>query len=168
MGRMLLFAGALFALWGCGGSSGYGTTATSNPSPTPTPTAAGRVITISGMAFSPVKLQVAPGETVTVEDRDSVPHTVTSETTPGAFTPGAVAGVSFDVSLAGAGASASFVIPAAAPVGTVIPYYCRVHTSTMATPTGEIEVVASPSSGQDGGAAPQDGGTTPVAPMPGY
>ncbi|HZZ85494.1 MAG TPA: plastocyanin/azurin family copper-binding protein [Anaeromyxobacteraceae bacterium] len=102
------------------------------------------MITISGLAFSPLKLQVQPGDTVTVQNKDAMQHTVTSEAAPNAFTHSAVAGVSFDTGFFTG--TATFTIPASAPVGTVIPYYCRNHTSTMATPTGEIDVVASVSS----------------------
>ncbi|BDG07299.1 cupredoxin domain-containing protein [Anaeromyxobacter paludicola] len=158
-----ILAGAVFALSGCGGSSG--TTANSSPTPTPTPTtAAGRVIGISGMAFSPLQLQVTPGETVTVQNHDPMEHTVTSEATSGAFVPGAVGGVSFDVTVP-PNASATFTIPANAAVGTKLPYYCRIHTSTMATPNGEIDVVATAAS------TPTDGGTAPPPPpptIPGY
>ncbi|HEY3359326.1 MAG TPA: hypothetical protein VGQ83_39115 [Polyangia bacterium] len=99
---------------------------------------AGAEIVISNFAFSPLDLQVAPGTTVTVRNEDASPHSVTSESAPGQYTPGAVAGVSFDTG-AFTG-TRSFTIPATATSGTVIPYYCSVHTQSMATPTGTITI----------------------------
>ncbi|WP_242357005.1 MULTISPECIES: plastocyanin/azurin family copper-binding protein [Anaeromyxobacter] len=115
------------------------TPGTTTPSANPT---AQNEITIKGMAFSPLKLEVAPGATVTVRNLDSMPHSVTSESTAGAFRPGAASGVSFDTgSFTG---ERTFTIPANAPVGATIPYYCSVHLGTMATPNGEIVVTATP------------------------
>ncbi len=118
------------------------------------------VLTISNLAFSPLSMQVAPGAVVTVRNLDGMPHSVTSEASPSAFRPAAVAGIQFDTG-AFTG-EASFTIPAGAAVGTVIPYYCRVHTSTMATPNGQIEVVAAAPSAQPTPAP------TPAMPSTGY
>ncbi len=113
---------------------------------------AGFYISISGMAFSPLNLAVPPGGTVTVLNRDSMAHSVTSEAAAGTFTPGAVAGVSFDTRpFTG---TASFTIPSTAAPGTVIPYYCSTHLGTMATPTGTLTVTA----GAEPGPAPGGGG----------
>ena len=131
MPRHLLIAGvALAALaYGCGGSS--------NTTQLP----AGYNITISNLSFSPLNLAVPPGATVTVINRDAMAHTVTSEASAGAYTPGGVGGVSFDTGeFTG---QKSFTIPTSAIEGTVIPYYCKVHTSTMSTPTGTITIQAS-------------------------
>jgi hypothetical protein len=69
-----------------------------------------------------------------------VPHSVTSEAAPGEFVPGSVGGVAFDTgAFTGDGA---FTIPANAPPGTVIPYYCTVHKGAMTTPDGELRIVA--------------------------
>jgi plastocyanin len=87
------------------------------------------VITISNFTFSPENLEVAPGTTVRVVNNDSAPHSVTSQATEGAFTPGAVSGVSFDTG-AFTG-ERTFTVSASAPSGTVVPYYCTVHTSGM-------------------------------------
>ncbi len=143
--RRLMLAGSIACAaitGGCGGSS-----SSSLP--------AGFYITISGMAFSPTNLAVPPGATVTVLNRDSIAHTVTSEATSGAYTPGSVGGVSFDTGQFTG--QKSFTIPSTATEGTVIPYYCKVHTSTMATPNGTITIQASaqpgpaPSTGSSGG-----------------
>lgn len=96
-------------------------------------------ISIQNFTFSPLNLTVMPGQTVNVVNMDgSMPHSVTSEATAGAFTPGAVNGVSFDTG-AFTG-TASFVIPPNAPHGTVIPFYCTVHRQAMRTPNGTITV----------------------------
>lgn len=99
------------------------------------------MIDIQNFAFSPANLDVPAGSTVTVTNADAVPHTVTSQSAPGAFTPGGVAGVSFDTGSIAGGASGTFTIPAGAPVGTVVPYYCTVHLGGMAN-AGQITVTA--------------------------
>ncbi|HET8538992.1 MAG TPA: hypothetical protein VFL83_03870 [Anaeromyxobacter sp.] len=98
-------------------------------------------IVIAGHTFAPASLEVPPGATVAVRNLDSAPHSVTSERAPGAFEPGAVAGVSFDTGTFGAGERA-FTIPAGAAPGTVIPYYCATHRGAMRTPDGELRIVA--------------------------
>lgn len=83
-------AGAV--LTACGSSSGGGgsTTGSSGGSSTGSSSGAAATITISGFAYgSPVT--VAPGATVTVDNNDSVEHTVTS-TTAGTFDTGSVTG----------------------------------------------------------------------------
>ena len=141
----------------CGGAYNSNTTPTGGgvpPANTPQPTGGpvttnavpGNLITISGLAFDPPSLQVTPGTVVTVRNLDGMPHSVTSEASVNAFRFGAVAGISFDT-----GAfmgDKTFTIPTTATAGTVVPYFCTVHTSTMATPNGQIEVVAA-------GATPQ-------------
>jgi plastocyanin len=170
----LTLAGVLAA---CGGSSSNPmaptptTTVTPTPTPTATPTAAA-TITIQAFTWMPQNLEVAPGTTVTVVNKDNTQHSVTSEATPGAFTPGAVNGVQFDSGAFGTG-TRTFTIPANAPVGTVIPYYCTVHLSNMvnmptitivagaaaATPTPTPTPASTPTS------APT---TTTPSTMPGY
>jgi plastocyanin len=100
----------------------------------------GYYISISNRAFSPANLAAPPGATVTVINNDAMLHSVTSETTSGAFTHGAVAGVSFDTGAFMGPGVRSFVIPSTAPGGTAVPYYCSVHTSTMATPNATLTV----------------------------
>ena len=115
--------------------------------------ASGFRIVISGNRFAPLRLEVSPGATVSVRNMDSMPHSVTSQSAPGTFRPGAVAGISFDTG-AFVG-ERSIVIPATAAVGTEIPYYCSTHLGTMTTPNGTIVVAAAPSNpampGQTGG-----------------
>jgi len=100
-------------------------------------------VTIANFAFSPANLSVPAGATVTVTNLDGESHTVTSESAPGTFTPGAVNGVSFDTGPIPPGGTATFTIPANAPPGTVIPYFCTLHLQTMAN-TGLITVIGSP------------------------
>ncbi|BDG03186.1 plastocyanin/azurin family copper-binding protein [Anaeromyxobacter oryzae] len=146
---------ALAAIVAAGVSAGCGGSSSSNPRPS-TSRPPGYYITIFGMAFSPVNLDVPPGATVTVVNQDGISHSVTSEDRAGAFVPGGVAGVSFDTGLFTT--EKSFTLPANAPEGTVVPYYCRVHTSTMATPTGTVTVKTGAPAGP-GPAAPGGGGS---------
>jgi plastocyanin len=124
---------------GCGGSN-------SSSSSAP-----GFFITISNLSFSPLSLRAPPGATVTVINNDSMAHSVTSQATSGSFTPGAVAGISFDTG-AFTG-QRTFTLPSSAANGTVIPYFCTVHRNTMATPNGQITIdsTAVPSSPPGGG-----------------
>lgn len=115
--------------------------------------APGYYITVSNMTFSPLNLNVPPGATVNV--LASAEHSVTSQATAGAFTPGAVAGISFDTGVFVG--QRSFPIPSSAADGTVIPYYCSNHLGTMVTPNGTITVRAGtapsppPGDGKGGG-----------------
>jgi plastocyanin len=95
---------------------------------------------ISGYTFSPSELTVDPGTVITVTNSDSIPHTVTSESADDAFTPGAVDGVSFDTGTLGGHASTTITIPETAASGTVIPFYCGIHTSMMSPANGHITV----------------------------
>lgn len=116
---------------------------------------AGAFIVITNLAYSPVELTVDAGTLIGITNNDGMEHTVTSEAADNAFTPSAVGGVSFDVTVpaatsggggpygGGGGASpgtASFTIPASAASGTVIPFYCNIHKGTMATPNGHITI----------------------------
>jgi plastocyanin len=88
------------------------------------------LITIQNFMFSPANLNVPRGATVTVRNLDSVGHSVTSESMPNAFTPGGVAGVMFDTGIFSSG-DRTFTVPATAPAGTVVPYYCVPHGAAM-------------------------------------
>ena len=77
---------------------------------------------------------------ITVTNSDGFPHTVTSEAADDDFSPGAVNGVSFDTGFLGGGASIQLTIPADAPSGTVIPFYCQVHTTMMNPANGHVTV----------------------------
>ncbi len=131
LGQVLALAGTISVLASCGGSSSGGGGSVNNGSP-------GFYITIRGMAFSPAQLAVPPGGTVTVVNQDAMPHSVTSEASPGSFTKAAVSGVEFDTGAFQG--QTTFPIPANAPNGTMIPYFCTVHKGAMATPDAWIKV----------------------------
>lgn len=106
-----------------------------------TPDAGAEVtISISGYTFSPASLSVDPGTTITVENNDSAPHTVTSESADNDFTAGAVNGISFDTGTVPAGGTQTITIPSNAQSGTTIPYFCGFHTNMMTPPNGHITV----------------------------
>lgn len=109
----------------------------------PTSTGTTSLIIISSFRYIPQDLTVPPGATIVVENEDAAPHSLTSEASAGAFTPGAVAGVSFDT---GEFSNAMTIvqIPSGAPDGTVVPFYCTVHKAAMNTPEGSITIRASP------------------------
>jgi len=106
----------------CGGSSSSG-----NP-----------VVTISGMAFSPTVLSAVPGATITVDNKDALDHTFTSEAAQNDYTPGSAGNVTFDT---GPFTGVKMItLPTNAVVGTNVWFYCKIHTTTMNQ--GYIHVVA--------------------------
>ncbi|HWE56443.1 MAG TPA: cupredoxin domain-containing protein [Acidimicrobiales bacterium] len=86
----------------------------------PTGSAGGNTIVIKNFAFSPQKITVAPGATVTVHNEDGATHTVTGN--GGAFDTGNISG----------GATKTFTAPTkAGSYG----YICNIHqymTGTLA------------------------------------
>lgn len=88
-------------------------------------------IVIEQFAYVPARLDIPAGETLWIVNRDVEKHSVTSETKAGDFVAGAVGGVQFDSGMVNPDATASLTLSASAPVGTVIPYFCTVHKSTM-------------------------------------
>lgn len=90
----------------------------------------------SGLRFATPSLVVAAGASVTIENQDSLPHTVTSEAAPNAFTPSG----DFDTGPIAAGKTATITIPATATSGTVFYYYCSIHASLMSPANGTITV----------------------------
>lgn len=97
------------------------------------------VITIQGLEFTPLHVVAAPGATVTVRNLDGIAHSLTSEAAMGNYAAGAVNGVSFDTGLFSSG-DQTLAIPASAPPGTVVPFFCRFHLAMM--PQGTITVQA--------------------------
>ncbi len=89
----------------------------------------------SGYRFATPALVVPAGATVLIKNEDGVPHTVTSEAAPGAFSPSGA----FDTGLIPAGRTATITIPAAVP-GTVYYYYCSIHLNLMVPADGMITV----------------------------
>ena len=128
----------------CGGSSD--TPASASPSasasdvtPTPTPTTSkgddtstGTQVAIADMAFSPAKIEVKAGTTVTWTNSDSVPHTVTSTKTDDVDS--ATSGL-FDSGTLQSGETFSYTFKQAGDY----PYECTIHAS-MASMHGKIEV----------------------------
>jgi plastocyanin len=141
----------------CGGSSN---TSSPGAAPAPAPQGPGFFITISNSTFSPSTLRVPPGGTVTVVNTDATLHSVTSESSMNAFTPGAVSGVQFDTGAFSG--TMSFTLPMSAPSGTVVPFYCTVHLQTMSPPNGSITIDPTATAST----APVTP-VTPVAPMGG-
>jgi plastocyanin len=117
---------------------GLAAAACNTPAPPPPP-ANGFVIVIDHLAFTPATLSVPPGATVQVLNEDAVPHSVTSEVAAGAYASGAVNGVAFDTGEFTASVR-TFTIPADAPDGTVIPFFCLVHGPGMTPPDGSVTV----------------------------
>jgi plastocyanin len=119
---------------GHGGVGGAGTDAGADSGVSATAT----VVTIQSFMYAPLNFTVAPGATITVQNNDSVPHSLTSEAAMNNFTLGAVNGVMFDTGIIPAGGTAMITIPATATSGTMIPYFCKVHTSAM--PQGMLTI----------------------------
>lgn len=115
---ILTMALASLLLGACGGSNSSGGGGST-----------GLQITISNLTYSPAALGVPQGGTVTVVNNDAVQHSVTSEATQGSYTLGGVAGVSFDTGLFSG--TKTFVIPANAPVGTKVWFFCSNHKAMM-------------------------------------
>jgi hypothetical protein len=127
-------------------------------STTGTPTPSGFVITIAGFRYTPLNFSVPPGATIVVQNNDAgMLHSVTSEATIGAYTPGGVNGIAFDTG-AFEGGTRSIQIPANAATGTVVPFYCTAHLTTMVTPNGTITI--------DPNAVPGSTTTPTPTPMP--
>jgi plastocyanin len=106
-----------------------------------TPDAGGNVvtITISGFAYSPASVNVAPGSTIRFVNNDSTAHTATTEAAADDFTPGGAGNVQFDSStIAAGGNSGDIPIPANAVSGTTVHYYCNIHKGAMAQ--GELVI----------------------------
>ena len=116
---LLCLVGAAMVLAACssGGSTASSSTQTGSGS---SAGGGGKAITINNFAFSPSGITVAPGATVTVTNRDSVAHTVTS--TSGGFDTGDIQ----------AGQSKTFTAPNKA--GTY-PYICTIHQYMTGTLT---------------------------------
>jgi plastocyanin len=127
--RSVALWGAIACLGACSSSNGSSSTSGSD------------TITIQNMTFSPAELEVVPGATVTVQNEDSVSHSVTSEASMNAYVAGAVDGISFDTGAFPMGTK-TFTIPTTAKVGTTIPFFCSVHRSAM--PQGTIVIKAPP------------------------
>jgi hypothetical protein len=83
-----------------------------------TPT--GFAILIARLSYYPLNFSVRPGATIVVLNDDGMLHSLTSEASVGAYTPGSVNGIAFDTGAFASGTRA-IQIPANAAAGTVIP-----------------------------------------------
>jgi plastocyanin len=106
-------AGLALTLAACSsGSSSAPATSVATSAPSGGTTSGKTTIIIKGFAFSPNKITVAPGATVTVTNRDMTTHTLTA--TKGGFDTGSV----------GPGQTKTFTAPK--KPGTY-PYICSIH-----------------------------------------
>lgn len=116
---ILLLSSALL-LSAC--SYGYGTTP---PSPSQAPSAPAAQnqgsgsLTISNFAFSPSSQIVKAGQSISVTNNDSVPHTVTSDD-----------GTSFNTNTINPGTTATFTAPEKAGTYT---FHCNIHKTMTGT-----------------------------------
>ena len=110
---------------------------------TPKPEPVTVKVNLSGLAFSPATVNVPVGATVIWTNKDSVPHTVTSNT--GAFGSQTLS----------SGSTFSFTFTQA---GT-FQYHCNIHPSM----TGKIIVGAGTTTPSGGSTTPSGGTTTPPA-----
>jgi plastocyanin len=125
--RLLARAGALLSLpmaaAGCSSGSG-GAKSGSAPAATAATGggAGGTSVVIQNFAFQPPSLTVPAGATVTVVNKDSVTHTLSSTASPSAFDTGDIA----------SGTTTTFKAPAKAGA---YPYICKIHTFMHGTLT---------------------------------
>jgi plastocyanin len=113
---LLAVAACVFALAACGDDDG---TNDATSTTTRAPSLSGDdTITISGFSFN--ALTVDAGATVTVENKDSVAHTVTAD------------GGEFDAGTIDGNESGSFTAPSEAGR---YPFHCSIHTSMKGTLT---------------------------------
>jgi plastocyanin len=133
--RTLVLVFAALGLAACGSSSSTtssgstgGTTGTTGSSGT---TGSQSItFTISSGKVWQSAVTVPVGGTLHVVNNDSAPHTVTSQASAGAFSPGAPAGITAFDQTVSAGATKDIVIQGGA-AGTTIPFYCKFHTAMM-------------------------------------
>jgi plastocyanin len=131
----ILAALAILAVMAVAAACGSaGATTTASPIPTAAGSPNGTVVTISGFAFLPRKIEIRPGTTVTWTNNDAVTHTVTS--TDG-LAVGAKTTFTFGSDALGQGQTFSFTFDKA---GTYF-YECTIHKRLPAM-HGEIVVSA--------------------------
>jgi plastocyanin len=128
----------LRALAVLGAACACGDTSVSGPIPPNSP--AVFIITIQNFRFTPEHLAVTPGAAVLVRNMDDAAHSVTSAAAPGTYVFGGVNGVEFDTGPFHKG-DRTFTVPATAPVGTVVPYFCIVSRNAMLD-AADVTIVA--------------------------
>jgi plastocyanin len=118
---LVLAAVAAFALVACGGDDdGNGGAGSPEPAGGGDGGTGAAEITISGLAFKPSTLEVAPGDTIGVTNEDGPTHTFTAD--DGSFDEELAPGDSADVTVEGES-------------GTEIPFHCEIHPSMTGTLT---------------------------------
>lgn len=88
-------------------------------------------VLIQNFQYMPAQFTVAPGASIVVHNTDTMAHSMTSESAVDAVVLGAVNGVQFDTGPIPPGGNATITIPANAPHGTMIPFFCTVHLKGM-------------------------------------
>jgi plastocyanin len=116
-GALVLVLGGALLLAACS-SGGSGSSRGAAPGGSPAGATSTNAITISNFMFSPMRVSVAPGSTVSVTNKDSVAHTLTA--TGGQFDTGDING----------GQTKTFTAPSKA--GTYS-YICNIHQYMMGT-----------------------------------
>lgn len=112
---MITMALAALALTACGGSSGgTGASGGSTAGQSANGSGSGSTIVIKNFMFSPSRLTVAPGATITVHNEDQVTHTLTDKANPHLFSTGDV----------GPGQTKTVKVPAKA--GSYV-FICTIH-----------------------------------------
>ena len=101
-------------------------------------------------AFDPNPISVKKGDTITVTNKDTLPHTVTSGTGPSDPT----SAKSFDTSIIEAGATADISTASLAPGD--FPFYCTVHPYM----TGKLTLTAGGGGAAATGSAPSGANAT--------
>ncbi len=124
-------ASALTLLAACSSSAVKPAPTTKNTPSDGTLDAGPYTIVVRDFVYEPSNLKVPPGTAIHVINLDLEAHSVTSEAKLGDFVSGAVQGIEFDTGFIDTNNSASFSVPTSAVPGTVIPYFCTVHKSSM-------------------------------------
>jgi plastocyanin len=117
---MVTVFGTALALTACASGATRSTSSTVPMAGGMSSAAGGTTVTIQNFAFSPMRLKVAPGATVTVTNKDSVAHTLTGSS--GGFNTGDIP----------AGQSTTFTAPT--KPGTYS-YLCNIHQYMTGTLT---------------------------------
>jgi len=120
-GYLIACAALLILAMVSAGCSSAGPAAPAGPAASPAPASSGTAaaVTIQNFAFSPATITVKPGTTVTWTNQDGASHTITSDSTPAAFSSATLAN----------GATYQFTFTAP---GTY-PYHCSIHPSMTGT-----------------------------------
>ena len=98
------------------------------------PASANMILIEEGHTFVTSEITAASGEVLAVINNDDTPHSITSESAPGAFDDTG----DFDVLVPSEG-SQVLAVPEA-PVGTIFYFYCRLHGDTMTPADGMITI----------------------------